>query len=198
MCGISAIITPYGYNPSLDPPAGSIPPPQIPEDTLGALAKRLTAGIPGAGERVRGQGKEPHVHVEHEQPPVATNGTHATSAAYRDTLERELKQSLERIEHRGPDGQGIWISDDARVGESSVDSVSAPRPKKNCVLQRSGMFGECHLFISRDNSLILGCCRLSIRDLSTGGRQPMHAPEQGVHIVVNGNYSPSFAPCAAS
>lgn len=123
MCGISAIITPYGYTPSLDPPVGSIPAPQVPEDTLAALAGRLTADIPGAG-RVRS--RELDIHVEHEQPTTSMNGTHASheaSAAYRDTLERELKQSLERISHRGPDGQGIWISDDARVGKLPILSL---------------------------------------------------------------------------
>lgn len=29
-------------------------------------------------------------------------------------------------------------------------------------------------------------CRLSIRDLSVAGRQPMHSDGEDVHIVVNG------------
>lgn len=90
---------------------------------MAALAGRLTADIPGAG-RVRS--RELDIHVDHEQPTTSVNGTHASheaSAAYRVTLERELKQSLERISHRGPDGQGIWISDDARVGKLPILSL---------------------------------------------------------------------------
>lgn len=104
----------------------------MPEDTLAALAGRLTADIPGAG-RVRPG--ELDIHVEHDRPTTTSNGTHTSyepSAAYRETLERELKQSLERISHRGPDGQGIWISDDARVGKPP-DILTLLSTSKPCI-----------------------------------------------------------------
>lgn len=70
------------------------------------------------------------------------------STGYRKRLEEELLVSLENLAHRGPDGKGIWVSEDCRVA--------------------------------------LGHVRLSIRDLSIAGRQPMHSENDDVHIVVNG------------
>jgi hypothetical protein len=120
MCGISAIITPYGYAPALDPPPGSFPGPQEPEDTLKRFARELTKDLPASHRRPAHQDQEVPIHVDFEDsdaPPKKVNG-HAGKAGYRETLVEELKQSLGRISHRGPDGQGIWISSDARVGES--------------------------------------------------------------------------------
>lgn len=34
----------------------------------------------------------------------------------REKIANDLKASLEMIAHRGPDSQGIWISEDNRVG----------------------------------------------------------------------------------
>ena len=51
-------------------------------------------------------------------------------------------------------------------------------------------FGACEvrlfrLVLSSPGALTVNS-RLSIRDLSSSGRQPMHSPDGGVHIVVNG------------
>lgn len=119
MCGISAIITPYGYTPALDPPPGSFPAPEEPQDTLKAFAHELTKDLPPAHRRpTHAKGHAP-IHVDFEDDDLApkkVNGN-AGRAGYREMLVDELKQSLGRISHRGPDGQGIWISSDARVGE---------------------------------------------------------------------------------
>ncbi|KAJ9107137.1 hypothetical protein QFC19_002797 [Naganishia cerealis] len=136
MCGISAIITPYSYAPQLDPLPDDITPPQEPEDTLKALAVQLTQEAHPHDEPAhpkRFGDEEDHLHVEYEGPSVLApgfsngNGVHSSStptpcppaetSEYRTQLVAELKQSLSRISHRGPDGQGIWISSDARVGE---------------------------------------------------------------------------------
>lgn len=49
----------------------------------------------------------------------------------RPKISKELDQSLERIAHRGPESQGIWISEDNRVGESSSHE-SFGTQGKNC------------------------------------------------------------------
>jgi hypothetical protein len=122
MCGISAIITPYGYAPALDPSPGSLPTPQEPEDTLKSFARELTKDLPPSHRRpAHLDNQEDPIHVDFEDsdaPPAKKVNGHAGKAGYRETLVEELKQSLGRISHRGPDGQGIWISSDARVGES--------------------------------------------------------------------------------
>jgi hypothetical protein len=122
MCGISAIITPYGYAPALDPSPGSLPTPQEPEDTLKRFARELTKDLPPSHRRPAHPEDHVPIHVDFEDSdtdaqPKKVNG-HAGKAGYRETLVEELKQSLGRISHRGPDGQGIWISRDARVGKS--------------------------------------------------------------------------------
>lgn len=177
MCGISAIITPYTYNPRLDtqPQQPSIRQPQEPENTLRALAERLVPDhmrrnggtartqrdAEGVAEGEGEEGEEGHVHVEYERlaagadfglgsngvnginglngkQPATTATASASSAAnantstgqpsdlnpsptaYKHQLVRELTYSLERLSHRGPDGQGVWVSADGRVGMSSV------------------------------------------------------------------------------
>lgn len=111
MCGITAIITPYGYDPSRDPCPGDLTPPQEPEDTLRAFththlgtAPRRPADIP--------------IHIEHEDQDPEGKPNDILGAGYRKRLVEELKQSLARISHRGPDGRGVWVSANARVGES--------------------------------------------------------------------------------
>lgn len=32
-------------------------------------------------------------------------------------VESSLDRSLDRIQHRGPDGRGIWVSDDRKIGD---------------------------------------------------------------------------------
>lgn len=45
---------------------------------------------------------------------VALRGT---SFAEKEDISGHLKESLARIAHRGPDAQGVWISEDGRLGE---------------------------------------------------------------------------------
>ena len=42
----------------------------------------------------------------------------------KERLETQLHSALERIAHRGPDAQGIWISDSSHCGESSLSLLS--------------------------------------------------------------------------
>lgn len=124
MCGISAIITPYGYAAALDLAPESLPAPQEPEDTLKSFARELTKDLPSSHRRPAHPAGNVPIHVDFEDsdtdaPPKKVNGN-AGKAGYREKLVDELKQSLARISHRGPDGQGIWISSDARVGEHTM------------------------------------------------------------------------------
>lgn len=34
-----------------------------------------------------------------------------------DNLETRLDEALERIQHRGPDGKGIWVDEERGVGK---------------------------------------------------------------------------------
>jgi asparagine synthase (glutamine-hydrolysing) len=45
---------------------------------------------------------------------------------------------------------------------------------------------ESGIWISSDDSVALGHCRLSINDLSPGGRQPLTSDDGQIHAVVNG------------
>lgn len=42
------------------------------------------------------------------------------SEDYRTRLHEQMQASLDKIEHRGPDGRGVWISADARVGTAFI------------------------------------------------------------------------------
>ena len=46
------------------------------------------------------------------------NGHHSEDAKSKDALEEEMLESLERIRHRGPDSNGVWVSEDRNIGES--------------------------------------------------------------------------------
>ncbi|KAK4226205.1 asparagine synthase [Podospora fimiseda] len=46
---------------------------------------------------------------------TTTNGTSTRLKEVRSSLEASLSQSLDKIAHRGPDAQGIWINDDNTV-----------------------------------------------------------------------------------
>lgn len=111
MCGITAIITPYGYDPSLDPSAGDLTPPQEPEDTLRSFTHAHLGTVPR-----RPTDTPTHVELEDQDPEGKPNDV--LGMGYKERLVEELEQSLERISHRGPDGRGVWVSADARVGES--------------------------------------------------------------------------------
>lgn len=46
-----------------------------------------------------------------------TNGSHAHPKAHPSVdLGMRLQASIDKIKHRGPDGSGVWVSDDAKVG----------------------------------------------------------------------------------
>lgn len=45
----------------------------------------------------------------------------------RQRLERAMQESLDLIKHRGPDYQGIWISDNQRIGSKSPIPISSRR-----------------------------------------------------------------------
>ena len=51
-----------------------------------------------------------------EEPRRVSEGN-GTSANARAKLAREMEESLQKIAHRGPDSQGLWISQDSRVGK---------------------------------------------------------------------------------
>lgn len=45
---------------------------------------------------------------------------------------------------------------------------------------------DSNVWISPNNTVALGHCRLSINDISSGGRQPLHSDDGEIHVVVNG------------
>ena len=45
------------------------------------------------------------------------NSQEISSYDYKLRLEREITQSLDKINHRGPDARGSWISNGNRVGK---------------------------------------------------------------------------------
>jgi asparagine synthase (glutamine-hydrolysing) len=86
----------------------------------------------------------------------------------RISLTRQLEQSLDRIEHRGPDSRGVWICEDERLGENQNPPGIAHSSVDTCIA-----FGHVHL---------------SIKDLSDAGTQPLSKQEGTVHVVVNGEF----------
>ncbi|KAK1977271.1 asparagine synthase [Colletotrichum cereale] len=55
----------------------------------------------------------PHVASSHAQAGFTGPGADGSPL---DTLRRQLRDSVQRINHRGPDESGIWVSEDASVG----------------------------------------------------------------------------------
>ncbi|PSN59361.1 glutamine-hydrolyzing asparagine synthase [Corynespora cassiicola Philippines] len=45
---------------------------------------------------------------------------------------------------------------------------------------------DSDVWISEDNAVALGHCRLSINDITPSGRQPLHSDDSQIHAVVNG------------
>jgi asparagine synthase (glutamine-hydrolysing) len=45
---------------------------------------------------------------------------------------------------------------------------------------------DSNVWISADNTVALGHCRLSINDVTPSGRQPLHSDDSQIHAVVNG------------
>ncbi|GKT47552.1 amidase chyE [Colletotrichum spaethianum] len=83
-------------------------------------------------------------NYSHNDAPAAGH----TNGSTLEKLRNQLHDSLRRIEHRGPDESGIWVSREGSVG--------------------------------------LGHCRLSINDLSPSGSQPLTSDDGQIHAIVNG------------
>lgn len=95
--------------------------------------------------------------------------------------EKELKQSLQslqKIKHRGPDGEGIVLINTKTCDFHNLITAETPdtsSENKITLSETSGM----------EYDLILGHRRLSIIDVSTNGHQPMHNAN-GNWIIFNG------------
>lgn len=95
--------------------------------------------------------------------------------------EKELKQSLnalQRIKHRGPDGEGIVLIN-SKTGKFH-NLITDETPNAN--LENKVNLSEALLL---DYDLIMGHRRLSIIDVSTNGHQPMYH-QSGNWIIFNG------------
>src|SRR4051794_27871716 len=97
------------------------------------------------------------------------NGATSTQEEARASLEAALAKSLDKIAHRGPDAQGIWISNDNSVGTESF-TFPFPSCTKPQTHQTKGLAHN----------------RLATNDLSSSGTQPIHSPCQKIHAAVNG------------
>lgn len=86
----------------------------------------------------------------------------------REKLTAQMQASLDMIKHRGPDSDGIWISEDERIGLIGI-------PGDICL-------SAFRLIILP----VFGHNRLAINDLSDGGKQPIHSTDGTIHAVVNG------------
>ncbi|HWY13059.1 MAG TPA: asparagine synthase (glutamine-hydrolyzing) [Bacteroidia bacterium] len=95
--------------------------------------------------------------------------------------EKELKQSLQslqKIKHRGPDGEGVVLIN-TKTGEFH-NLITSETP--NAALENKITLNET---AGLNYDLILGHRRLSIIDVSTNGHQPMYYPNKN-WIVFNG------------
>lgn len=83
----------------------------------------------------------------------------------------------ELIKHRGPDGEGYFIFDDATRKHQFPFGPDTPEILKNSVDIQS---------LTQSASIALGHRRLSIIDTSSAGHQPFYDKENGYVLVVNG------------
>lgn len=95
--------------------------------------------------------------------------------------EKELKQSLQslqKIKHRGPDGEGVVLINTKTGAFHNLITSDTP----DAIFENKITLSEA---IGLEYDLILGHRRLSIIDVSTNGHQPMHFPNYN-WIIFNG------------
>lgn len=92
----------------------------------------------------------------------------------------QIQKGTSAIAHRGPDGQGAWVSDDGKVGAFLSGCTS---------LSKTVLTLYLHLFVFFSSSG-LGHCRLAIIG-DERGLQPLAdttGKPQKVHAIVNGEF----------
>ena len=87
------------------------------------------------------------------------------------------KEALDRVTHRGPDGDGIQVFDIESGYTKGIQTDATPKEIQNTI--------SINEYEDSSAQLILGHRRLSIFDLSANGHQPM-SDENGNWITFNG------------
>ncbi len=93
-----------------------------------------------------------------------------------DTLTK-VKRSLQSINHRGPDGEGLLLINTQTLEKTFVKTEDTPKDVKGLTINEINI---------KNYNLAFGHKRLSIFDLSSAGHQPMLCNVTGNVIVFNG------------